>query len=187
MSNQPNRSWRKIFSIWSLKLPPMSRSAIAKSTSPKPNAKSTFEKANKSSSMTSNLISLSLVSLFSITGENQTEDDSEGSYKVKEILSDDLNDMIIDDVKSNEKNKTGDLMIKWIKKNAKDKIVGVSNRCKHSLCKMSPIPKNLKKTKRKERRIYLPPKRPVKRREMKKKQRAKEKKLKEEAMQKNFE
>lgn len=75
--------------------------------------------------MTSNLISLSLVSPFSITGENQTEDDSEGSYKVKEILSDDLNDMIIDEVKSNEKNKTGDLMKKWIKKNAKDKIVGV--------------------------------------------------------------
>ena len=75
--------------------------------------------------MTSNLISLSLVSPFSIIGENQTEDDSEGSYKVKEILSDDLNDMIIDEVKSNEKNKTGDLMKKWIKKNAKDKIVGV--------------------------------------------------------------
>ena len=75
--------------------------------------------------MTSNLIWLSLVPHFSITGENQTEDDSEGSYKVKEILSDDLNDMIIDEVKSNEKNKTGDLMKKWIKKNAKDKIVGV--------------------------------------------------------------
>ena len=58
--------------------------------------------------MTSNLIWLSLVPHFSITGENQTEDDSEGSYKVKEILSDDLNDMIIDEVKSNEKNKTGD-------------------------------------------------------------------------------
>ena len=75
--------------------------------------------------MTSNLTSLSLVWIFLLLGENQTEDDSEGSYKVKEILSDDLNDMIIDDVKSNEKNKTGDLMKKWIRKNAKDKIVGV--------------------------------------------------------------
>jgi hypothetical protein len=33
-------------------------------------------------------------------GEHQTEDYSEGHYKVREILSDDLNDMVIEDVKS---------------------------------------------------------------------------------------
>ena len=58
-------------------------------------------------------------------GENQSEDDSEGGYKVREILSDDLNDMIIDEVKATEKNKTADLMKKWIKKNAKAKIIEV--------------------------------------------------------------
>lgn len=56
-------------------------------------------------------------------GENQSEDDSEGAYKIREILSDDLNDMIIDEVKATEKNKTADLMKKWIKKNAKAKII----------------------------------------------------------------
>lgn len=36
------------------------------------------------------------------------EEESKGSYRVREILSDDLNDLIIDDIKANEKNKCGD-------------------------------------------------------------------------------
>jgi hypothetical protein len=38
-------------------------------------------------------------------------------------LSDDLNDILIEDVKATEKNKTADLLKKWIKKNAKAKII----------------------------------------------------------------
>lgn len=33
--------------------------------------------------------------------------------------------MVIDEVKANEKNKTGELMKKWVKKNAKEKMVQV--------------------------------------------------------------
>ena len=38
-------------------------------------------------------------------------------------MSDDLNDMIIDDIGATEKNKTADIMKKWIKKGAKEKII----------------------------------------------------------------
>ena len=58
-----------------------------------------------------------------VVGEHSEEDNSNGSYKVREILSDDLNDMIVDDVKATEKNKTADLIKKWIKKNTKAKII----------------------------------------------------------------
>ena len=57
-------------------------------------------------------------------GEND-EEESKGSYKVREICFDDLNDMIIDDVKSTEKNKCGNEMKKWIKKNAKESLIKV--------------------------------------------------------------
>jgi len=56
-------------------------------------------------------------------GEQEGGEHSEGSYKVKEILSDDLNDMVIDDVKATEKNKIADLMKKWLKKNVKAKVI----------------------------------------------------------------
>lgn len=35
-------------------------------------------------------------------------------------MNDDLNDMIIDDIKATEKNKCGTEMKKWLKKNAKE-------------------------------------------------------------------
>ena len=100
--------------------------------------------------------------------------------------------MIIDDVKSNEKNKTGDLMKKWIKKNAKDKIVGVFKQMEAQLMQNESDPKKLEEDKKKREENILATK---KAREEKgdekerllEEQRAKEKKLKEEAMQKNFE
>ena len=39
--------------------------------------------------------------------ENE-EEESKGSYRVKEVLNDDLTDMIIEEVKATEKNKVGD-------------------------------------------------------------------------------
>ena len=35
------------------------------------------------------------------------EEESKGSYRIREVMSDDLNDLIIDDVKATEKNKCG--------------------------------------------------------------------------------
>ena len=43
---------------------------------------------------------------FVIVGEHESEDNSEGSYRVREILNDDLSDMIVDEIKATEKNKT---------------------------------------------------------------------------------
>jgi activator of HSP90 ATPase len=60
-----------------------------------------------------------------VVGEHSVEDNSNGSYKVREILSDDLNDLIIDEVKATEKNKAADALKKWIKKNAKASIIEV--------------------------------------------------------------
>lgn len=62
---------------------------------------------------------------------------------MKEILSDDLSDMIVDDVKSTEKNKTGDLMKKWIKKSAKDKIIEVFKHLEEELMKVESDPKKI--------------------------------------------
>ena len=40
-------------------------------------------------------------------GEVADEEESKGSYRIREGMSDDLNDLIIDDVKATEKNKCG--------------------------------------------------------------------------------
>ena len=42
-------------------------------------------------------VELDVVGISFITiGEHESEDNSEGSYRVREILNDDLNDMIVD-------------------------------------------------------------------------------------------
>lgn len=62
---------------------------------------------------------------------------------MREILSDDLSDMIIDEVKATEKNKTGDLMKKWIKKNAKPRIIEVFKHLEEELVKSESDPSKL--------------------------------------------
>lgn len=57
-----------------------------------------------------------------VVAENDTEE-SKGSYRIREILSDDLNDLVLEDIKATEKNKCGEEIKKWIKKNAKPKII----------------------------------------------------------------
>ena len=56
-------------------------------------------------------------------GQHESEDNSDGSYKVREVLSDDLNDMVIDDVKAVEKNKVGEMLKKELKKNIKKQMI----------------------------------------------------------------
>lgn len=58
-------------------------------------------------------------------------------------MSDDLTDMVIDEVKSTEKNKTGELMKKWIKKNAKERIIEVFKHLEEELMKTEADPKKL--------------------------------------------
>ena len=38
-----------------------------------------------------------------VVAENDTEE-SKGSYRIREILSDDLNDLVLEDIKATEKN-----------------------------------------------------------------------------------
>ena len=87
-----------------------------------------------------------------MVGEHSEEDNSDGEYKVREISSDDLNDLVIDEVKATEKNKTGELIKKWIKKNAKAKIIEVFKHLEEELVKQEADPTKLEmdKLKREE-------------------------------------
>ena len=57
--------------------------------------------------------------------------------------------MVIEDVKSTEKNKTGDLVKKWIKKNAKEQIIKVFKQMEHDLMSNEADPKKLEEDKKK--------------------------------------
>ena len=57
--------------------------------------------------------------------------------------------MVIEEVKSTEKNKTGDIMKKWIKKNVKDKIVGVFKQMEVELMQAESDPRKLEEDKKK--------------------------------------
>lgn len=100
--------------------------------------------------------------------------------------------MIIDEVKATEKNKTGDLMKKWLKKNCKEKMVAVFKQMEVELMQAEGDPKKLEedKKKREENTVATQKAREEKGLEKERlleEQREKEKKLKDEAMQKNFE
>jgi hypothetical protein len=58
-------------------------------------------------------------------------------------LSDDLNDMVIEDVKTTEKNKTAELIKKWVKKNVKAKIVEVFRHLEEELVKKESDPSKI--------------------------------------------
>lgn len=81
-----------------------------------------------------------------VLAENDTEE-SKGSYRVKEILSDDLNDLVFEDVKATEKNKCGQEIKKWIKKNAKPKIIEIFKEMQSDLVKLESDPKKLEEDK----------------------------------------
>ena len=69
------------------------------------------------------------------TGQHESEDNSNGSYRVREVLSDDLNDMIIDDVKAVEKNKVGEMLKKELKKNIKKQMIQIFKSLESELAK----------------------------------------------------
>ena len=111
---------------------------------------------------------------------------------MKEVLSDDLTDMVIEEVKSTEKNKTGDLMKKWIKKNAKDKMIQIFKSLEHELMSVEADPKKLEEDKKKREENLLAVKKAkeekgAEKERMLEAQREKEKQLKEEAMKKKYE
>lgn len=68
---------------------------------------------------------------------------------MREILSDDLNDMIVEDFKASQKNKTGDLVKKWVKKNVKAKIIEVFKHLEEELMKKEGDPAKIEEDKRK--------------------------------------
>lgn len=57
--------------------------------------------------------------------------------------------MIIEEIKANEKNKTGDLMKKWIKKNGKEKIIQAFKQMEIELMQAEGDPKKLEEDKKK--------------------------------------
>jgi activator of HSP90 ATPase len=127
-----------------------------------------------------------------VVGEHQEEDNSDGSYKVREILSDDLNDMIVDEVRATEKNKTADLLKKWIKKNAKAKIIEVFRHLEEELMKQEGDPAKLQEDKRKREENLLATQKAreekgAEKERLLEEQKLKEQKLKEVALVRSFE
>lgn len=127
-----------------------------------------------------------------VVGEHSEEDNSNGSYKVREILSDDLNDMVVDDVRATEKNKTADLIKKWLKKNAKAGIIEVFKHLEEELMKQEADPNKIEEDRKKREENQLATKKAKEEKGAEKErlleeQRLKERRLKEEAMAKNFE
>lgn len=55
--------------------------------------------------------------------------------------------MVIDEVKATEKNKTGDVMKKWIKKGAKDKIIEAFKKMAAEIMNAESDPKKLEEDK----------------------------------------
>lgn len=127
-----------------------------------------------------------------VVGEHSEEDNSNGSYKVREILSDDLNDMVVDDVRATEKNKTADLIKKWLKKNAKAGIIEVFKHLEEELMKQEADPNKIEEDRKKREENQLATKKAKEEKGAEKErlleeQRLKERRLKEEAMAKNCE
>lgn len=77
------------------------------------------------------------------------EQESKGSYKIREILSDDLTDMVFEDIKATEKNKCGSEIKNWIKKNAKEKIIAVFKSMESDLAKLESDPQRLEEDQKK--------------------------------------
>ena len=108
------------------------------------------------------------------------------------MLSDDLNDMVIDDVKAVEKNKTGELMKKELKKNAKKHMIQMFKSLESELAKTESDPKKLEEDKKKREEMQAATQKAreekgAEKERLPEEQRAKERRLKEEAMTKNFE
>lgn len=57
--------------------------------------------------------------------------------------------MIVEDFKPNQKNKTGDLVKKWLKKNVKAKIIEVFKHLEEELMKKEGDPAKIEEDKRK--------------------------------------
>ncbi len=93
--------------------------------------------------MNSNQKSKSWVNIYNNEAEHESEDNSEGSYRVRQVLNDDLNDMIIDDIKATQKNKAGDELKKYLKKNAKEAIMKVFKSFEEDISKHECDPKKL--------------------------------------------
>lgn len=99
--------------------------------------------------------------------------------------------MIVDEVKATEKNKTADLMKKWIKKNAKPKIIEVFKHLEEQLIKSESDPLKLEEDKKKREESLAATQKAkeekgAEKEKLLEEQREKERKLKEEAMMKNF-
>ena len=127
-----------------------------------------------------------------VVGEQQDGEKAECSYKVREILSDDLNDMVIEDVKSNEKNKTAELVKKWVKKSAKAKIIEVFRHLEEELVKQESDPLKLEEDKKKREEIQVATQKAreekgAEKERLLEEQREKERRLKEDAMYRNYE
>ena len=58
-------------------------------------------------------------------------------------MNDDLNDIIIDDIKATEKNKCGSEMKKWVKKFAKEQVIKVFREMENDLKSQESDPKKL--------------------------------------------
>jgi hypothetical protein len=126
-----------------------------------------------------------------VLAEND-EEESKGTYRVKEILSDDLSDMIVDDVKADQKNNCGEEMKKWVKKNAKEKLVAVFKEMEADLQKLESDPKKLEEDqKKREEAIKFTQKAKEEKGEEKerllKEQKERERKQKEEVFKQHFE
>lgn len=57
--------------------------------------------------------------------------------------------MIVDDVRATEKNKTADLIKKWLKKNAKAKIIEVFKHLEEELMKQEADPNKIEEDRKK--------------------------------------
>jgi hypothetical protein len=100
--------------------------------------------------------------------------------------------MIVDDVKATEKNKTADLIKKWLKKNVKAKIIEVFKHLEEELMRQEGDPAKIEEDRKKREENLLATQKAKEEKGAEKErlldeQRLKEKRLKEEALAKSFE
>ena len=72
---------------------------------------------------------------------------------MREVLSDDLNDMIIDEVKATQKNKTGEALKKEVRKNAKKHIIEIFKSLESELAKSESDPQKLEQDRLKREQV----------------------------------
>ena len=72
---------------------------------------------------------------------------------MREVLSDDLNDMIIDEVKATQKNKTGEALKKGVRKNAKKHIIEIFKSLESELAKSESDPQKLEQDRLKREQV----------------------------------